>query len=130
MKRILFLTTLLMCLCATQAHAYDFEVDGIYYNITSSTENTVEVTYKSTWEIDYVGEVLIPPTVDYDGVTYAVTAIGSGAFSYCSGLTSVTIPEGVTSIGAKAFYACSGLTSVTIPNSVTSIGKEAFIFCI
>ena len=55
--------------------------------------------------------------------------IGEGAFSGCSGLTSVTIPNSVTSIGERAFYYCSGLTSVTIPNSVTSIGIYAFEDC-
>ena len=58
-----------------------------------------------------------------------VTSIGSYAFFYCSGLTSVTIPNGVTSIGDYAFKGCSGLTSITIPNGVTSIGKEAFSGC-
>ena len=49
--------------------------------------------------------------------------------SYCSGLTTVTIPNSVTSIGASAFSFCSGLTMVTIPNSVTSIGEFAFRGC-
>ena len=58
-----------------------------------------------------------------------VTTIGSYAFSNCTSLTSVIIPNSVTSIGDWAFRNCSKLTSVTIPNSVTSIGDCAFEFC-
>ena len=59
----------------------------------------------------------------------SVTSIGSSAFSRCSGLISITIPDSVTSIGSSAFSGCSGLTSVTIPDSVTSIGNGAFADC-
>ena len=59
----------------------------------------------------------------------SVTSIGGGAFSGCTGLTSITIPNSVTSIGGDAFSGCTGLTSVTIPNSVTSIGNYAFSGC-
>lgn len=58
-----------------------------------------------------------------------VTSIGSDAFSNCTGLTSITIPDSVTSIGDNAFYNCRGLNRVTIPNSVTSIGEGAFLLC-
>ena len=59
----------------------------------------------------------------------SVTRIGSYAFYYCSGLTSITIPNSVTNIGSHAFPYCSSLTSITIPNSVTSIGSYAFAYC-
>ena len=59
----------------------------------------------------------------------SVTSIGGSAFSYCTGLTSITIPDSVTSIGDSAFSNCTGLTSVTIGNSVTSIGNSAFYGC-
>ena len=59
----------------------------------------------------------------------SVTSIGEAAFWACSGLTSITIPNSVTSISDNAFYHCTGLTSITIPNSVTSIGYRAFSGC-
>ena len=58
-----------------------------------------------------------------------VTSIGSGAFSDCGGLASVTIPGSVTSIGTWTFYHCDGLTSIVIPSSVATIGDWAFGSC-
>ena len=55
--------------------------------------------------------------------------IAGDAFSECSSLISVTIPNSVTSIGDNAFSRCSGLTSVTIPNSVAHIGNSSFYNC-
>ena len=58
----------------------------------------------------------------------SVSSIGYGAFT-CSGLTSITIPDGVTGVSDRAFYLCTGLTSITIPSSVTSIGFGSFAGC-
>ena len=77
--------------------------------------------------VGYLGnktELTLP--ADYNGENYA---IGSSAFSGCTTITSVTIPNSVTSIGESAFYGCSGLTSIEIPNSVTRIGKYVFCGC-
>ena len=58
-----------------------------------------------------------------------VKTIGSHAFAYCYGITSIEIPSSVTSIGNSAFYDCDSLTSLIIGNGVTSIGSSAFTYC-
>ena len=133
-KHLLLFAMILLPLVAS---AHDIEVknaDGvtIYYNyINDGTE--LSVTFKGAkynyYSNEYQGNVVIPEEVTYMNRTRKVTSIGDRAFYYCSGLTSVTIPNSVTSIGYAAFEICSGLTSVTIPNSVTSIGYEAFYGC-
>ncbi len=64
----------------------------------------------------------------------SVAGMEPGAFSGCTGLTSVAIPSSVTSIGQSAFSGCTGLTSVTIPSSVTRIGEcisdEGYSLCV
>ena len=133
MKHLKHLFTALLLLCTTVATAHDFEVDGIYYDITYAPTKTVAVTYRGSYDYsysnEYAGSVEIPESVTYDGTTYSVTSIGYYAFRGCSGLTSIEIPNSVTSIGGGAFQNCSGLTSVEIPNSVTSIGDWAFSDC-
>ena len=110
--------------------AYDFTMDGIYYNITSSTSPyTVAVTIATDSANSYSGAVVIPSTVTYNVTSYSVSSIGDYAFAKSTGLTSITIPSSVTSIGSYSFYSCKGLTSVTIPPSDTTIGTWAFLSC-
>ena len=52
-----------------------------------------------------------------------------GAFGYCEHLTSISLPNGMKKIGSGAFQGCNSLTSVTIPSSVESIGSYAFGDC-
>ena len=212
------LFTALLLLCTTVVTAHDFEVGGIYYNILSETDKTVEVTYKGASSNEYLdeysGSVVIPSTVVYSSVinisgwtstnknnsstsqtsyrlvveagnvlkfdwsvssetnydwliitldgTEIVKKSGSQSGSYektfnTAGthnlvvkytkdssqssnndegkIYNIKLIEGeteysVTRIGSKAFEYCTGLTSITIPNSVINIGNDAFKECI
>ena len=72
------------------------------------------------------GGIVIPETIND---TYTVTTVGNYAFSGCTGLTSIEIPNSVKTIGSYAFQNCTGLTSIEIPNSVTSLGTYSFQNC-
>lgn len=120
------LITVAVLLCSSTASAYDFEVDGIYYNIISTTDLTVKVT---SGDNNYSGEIIIPSAITYKSRTLKVVAIGAKAFFRCDSLVNITIPNSVTSIGSQAFGGCSALASAVIPNSVTTIENGAFAGC-
>ena len=122
------IVTLCIISATVTSKAQDILVDGIYYDIISEKNRTVEVSSSNSHSL-YKGHIIIPAKFIYKGLTYSVTSIGESAFFYCKGLTSVEIPNSVTSIGDWAFSDCTELTSVEIPNSVTSIGDRAFKGC-
>ena len=101
--------------------AHDFEVDGIFYDKLNSSE--VAVTYKGysydSYSNEYIGDVVIPSSVKYNGVTYSVTSIGYAAFYKCESLKSIEIPNSVTSIGDYAFYICTSLTNIVVDSENT-----------
>lgn len=127
-----FLAICIAVIVTANVFAYNFRVDGIYYNINSD-ETTVSVTYLSTVSYNnenaYQGDVVIPSTVTYNDVTYTVTAIDGYAFRNCYGMTSIIIPSSVTTIGEGAFYYCTGLTEITLTESITSIDSWTFAGC-
>ena len=112
MKTLKHLLTALLLMVATVAMAYDFEVDGIYYNITNATNKTVEMVAPPYGK--YTGNVIIPACIEYNGEKYDVVAIGGNAFYFCYDLTSITIPSSIIRIGGGAFTNCTGLTTVNI----------------
>ena len=122
LKKLLF--TALLLLCSTVAFA-QVVVDGITYYVVSWEEEATVIA----GETKYSGDIVIPETIECDGVICTVTSIGSDAFFECEDLTSIVIGNSVTSIEEWAFNNCSGLTSVVIGNSVTSIGERVFAGC-
>ncbi|MBR3045633.1 MAG: leucine-rich repeat protein [Oscillospiraceae bacterium] len=69
-------------------------------------------------------ELIIPAEID----SVPVRSIADRAFEN-SDLTAVSFPNGLTEIGDGAFSGCSGIQSVILPDSVTKVGKHAFQNC-
>lgn len=112
------------------ANAYGIKIDGIYYNLLSKNQGAEVVAGQSgSGRTDYTGDIVIPETIKYEGVTYKVTSIGDNAFALCTELTSITFPETLNSIGENAFDNCHGLKSLTFPPSLTMIKNMAFSSC-
>lgn len=100
-KRILSLLLVLLMvvsLVPTAALAYKSDTD-VEYAVTGGNIYFDKSTGTIT-DCDYrVTEAVIPNEIE--GVP--VTSIGSEAFSQCSNLTNVEIPDSVTSVGNEAF---------------------------
>ncbi len=115
--------------------AYALSSDGTSYSVTGiGTCTDTDIIIPSTYEGLPVTAIGSDAFSNCTGITSveipgSVTSIGDLAFSHCTGLTSIEIPYGVTSIGNFAFVYCTGLTSIEIPDSVTSIGDSAFYYC-
>ena len=144
MKKI-FLLLWFVLLGLSKVQAYEFEKNGIYYDIVKDKAVVV------TGDVGYSGDVVIPDSVEYYGHYYVVDsiggtvfqyskitsvrlpnqlrAIGSAAFAYCSGLTSISFPGSLRCIGGGAFQYCTGLTALSFPEGMTQIGNGAFYGC-
>ena len=150
MKNTLLRTVVIfVALCIYPSiHAYDFECEGFYYDITS--DSTVSVTYEGSTEYEYEGDIIIPEKATFNNKTYQVTEIGPLAFLGCnigtisipnniiairekaftsSSLDSIDIGSGVLIIEPSAFSYCN-LGHINIPDNVTRIGHHAFAYCI
>ena len=97
--------------------------DGLYYLLDYS-DNTAAVFEPVNYG-RYTGDIVVPDTVEMDGIKFAVTTINDGAFSRAR-LTSLKLPKTLKKIGDWAFQQTSGLKTFNIPETVTSIGESAF----
>lgn len=124
-KKRLLAGLLVMLLVFTGVPMYGVEAKadeaGDYvYSINSDGDSVTITDYKGSG-----GNIVIPSEIGWR----RVTDIGRSAFSGCSELTGVVIPDGVNSIGASAFSRCNSLQSVSIPDNVKQIGEYAFFDC-
>jgi len=115
MKRLIYLVAFL---CLTiYSYAYDFCVNGFYFEKESSGNNVKVVA----GDVPYSGSVVIPSVVSHEGEIYVVITIGMQAFRNCNQLISVTIPNSVMLIDMYAFSKCSSLEEVIIKDGTTTL---------
>ena len=124
---------------------YDFSAicetgQTLYYVITNNEEHTVTLTYPYSEQNSFFqgnfyegfpepqGEIILPATVTYNDVDYAVTAIDNKAFFNCHLTGTLTISDGIVSIGSMGFIGCR-FTSIIIPRSIETITPTAFAYC-
>lgn len=128
------LPMILCMLCVCQwAIAQKFSVKNaegvnIEYEVLSAEEKTVEVVKGKRAET-----LIIPATIEFNGITYNVISIKKRAFSpltaFSRHIKNLVLPEGLIFIGQEAFFAAfkdHGECRLYIPNSVKSIGSDAF----
>lgn len=123
MKKLVTLFSLLIT--AICVNAYDVVVNEMCYDLDNENMTATVVQDKS-YVYQYLGDIVIPETINANGKTYTVNRIGEYAFFYSKGLTSVTIPETVEKIDTYAFSYCDLLEELTIPSKVKVIENYTF----
>ena len=108
--------------------------------ITSYNGTETEVTIPATLKIgddDYTVTAIGNSAFHGKSITKVsfaencqITTIGESAFSGCSSMTSITLPESITTINRSAFSSCSSLTTLTIPKNVVNLEPDyTFTYC-
>ena len=151
----ILLASLLVLPKAHAAIGGSFTVDQFKFTVLSESKLTLEGTVSvEPISKEISGDIPFPPPffIYNSGIQYSailipdyafsdctnltsievpdsITSIGDMAFSGCTNLKSMEIPESITEIAVGAFRGCSGLTNIVIPESVTSVGDQAFSGC-
>lgn len=106
---------------------YDFESDGLYFDVLSVDDLTCRLTKGVN---RYSGEVVIPDEVDYDGKTFKVTELGN-AFYDNDKIVGLTLPSSIIDMRKMAFIMCYNLSKLVIADGKDTIfiSRDMFNHC-
>lgn len=110
----------MLCL-SISASAYDFEVDGLYYDLSSLSNRTCKLTSGGT---AYTGALIIPESVNYEGLIFKVTEIDTKAFN--ANITELSIPATVTTIPSSTIKKCK-LTRLTFQDGESPLKVNDYV---
>ena len=132
-KTILLIVSLFAFIVSVQGQTFTVVTPSNHTVYFQLENGAVEATFKTYGMPNYgssiTGTLIIPDSVEYNGVWYPVTAIGYKAFHHSYYIDTVILPNTIIEIKQEAFCACSNLASVAIPNSVTTLGWCSFASC-
>ncbi|MBQ6955155.1 MAG: leucine-rich repeat domain-containing protein [Bacteroidales bacterium] len=110
----------------------------LYYKIIADSVRQVRLTYPQVsddhenYYYGYpkpTGVLVVPDSVEHEGVWYRVTQMSGQVFLGCDSLTEVTLPPTISEISMNAFLGCTRLTKVNLPGSIEEIQSFAFREC-
>lgn len=138
-KKLLFMLCMVVfvaCMLAFSVSA--IEKDGIYYDLKGTGEGAYAIVSAENRSSCTLETVVIPATIEVDGVTYKVTGIASNAFGQVNGdvngyIKHLVIGANVSSVGEHAFRRVTTLQTVKIQNteaaSPITFGNAQFLEC-
>lgn len=100
----------MLCI-SISAFAYDFEVDGIFYDIVNFEDRTVEVVASPN---GYNGCIIIPDSVILNNRYFVVTKINSNSFVGCSSLHEVSINGYISTLPYGIFKDCVNIDKLSL----------------
>lgn len=116
---------LILVLLPIAVHSEDFQIGNLNYTISwDKTSVSVSMVENSVLE----GELIIPETVTYGGVTYPVKYIEGNGFANTN-ITSAKLPNSITELWGYCFLGCSKLEKINLPTKITYLGYGSFYGC-
>lgn len=121
-------TCIVLCsLMSLNVLAVDITVGYLKYSVSGNSATVIGYV-----EEELPKDLVIPETIDYNGLTFDVTAIGESSFKNCGIIETLVVSGKVTNILGRenygAFAGCDNLKTVEL-KSVVTIGSEAFSGC-
>lgn len=120
MKKFLIAVIMFLPLVAS-AFTGEVDIDEVKYSISTKTQTAIAVGLSNP---DYVGELVIHGSIEYEGIICYVGSVGG--FAGSTGISSITLEEGITTIERESFRNCTSLDKIIIPASITAVGRYAF----